>query len=89
MTFMEEERTTLSSLAETHPTLGDLRLGAPPGAARFISFTYGKSEHWPTLALLKDYLQSCEEAPTSSWHPDLDGEGAIAAWLRGQEPLRS
>ena len=89
MTFIEEERTTLRALAEAHPTLGELRLNSPSGSSRFLCFSRGKSENWPTLALLEDYLQSCEVTPNTSWHPDSDGEGAIAAWLRGQEPLRS
>jgi hypothetical protein len=89
MTFVEEEWTTLQALAEAHPTLRDLRSVAPAGSARFISFTYGKSDNWPTLALLKEYLQSCEATPTNRWHPELDGEAAITGWLHSQELLRS
>ena len=44
MTFVEEERMTLQAMAEAHPTLRELRLGSPPGAARFLSFTRSK-EH--------------------------------------------
>ena len=88
MTFIEEERVALQAIADVHPTLRELRLGSPPGAARFLSFTRSKSENWPTQALLNDYLQSCEDAPTT-WHPDLDGESAITVWLRSQEPLQS
>ncbi len=88
MTFVEEERMTLQAMAEAHPTLRELRLGSPPGAARFLSFTRSKSENWPTQALVNDFLQSCETAPTISWHPDLDRESTITAWQRSQEPLQ-
>jgi hypothetical protein len=54
----DDEESTLRDLAETYPTLRELRLAAPPEASRFLSHTRNQSERWPTASLIDGYLDA-------------------------------
>lgn len=48
----------LRSLAETYPTLKDLRLANPIEAKRFLDHTAKNAERWPVEGLIEGYLDS-------------------------------
>lgn len=54
----EDEGSVLRALAESHPTLKELRAASPPAAAMFLSHTRNQSERWPVAALIDGYLDA-------------------------------
>lgn len=54
----EDEGSVLRDLAETYPTLKDLRLAAPPAAGLFLAHTKNQSGNWPVDGLIDGYLDA-------------------------------
>jgi hypothetical protein len=54
----EDEGTLLRTLAETYPSLGELRLANPIEAKNFLDHTKKQSEKWPVEGLIDGYLDS-------------------------------
>jgi len=54
----EDEGTVLRDLAESYPTLKEMRAAAPPAAALFLTHTRNQSESWPAAALIDGYLDA-------------------------------
>ncbi len=55
---VEDEGTVLRTLAETFPSLGELRLANPMEAKKFLEHTSKQSEKWPIEGLIDGYLDS-------------------------------
>jgi len=55
---VEDEGTVLRTLAETYPSLGELRLANPIEAKRFLDHTKKLSGKWPIEGLIDGYLDS-------------------------------
>ena len=55
---VEDEGSILRTLAETYPTLGELRLASPMEAKKFLDHTKKQSEKWPVEGLIDGYLDS-------------------------------
>lgn len=54
----DDEGSDLRTLAESYPTLKELRVANPPGAKAFLGATKNQSENWPTESLIDGYLDA-------------------------------
>ena len=55
---VEDEGAALRTLAESFPSLKELRLANPIGAKTFLEHTKNKTEKWPVEGLIEGYLDS-------------------------------
>lgn len=54
----EDEGTMLRTLAESYPSLMELRAANPEGARKFLEHTRNQSENWPVEGLIEGYLDA-------------------------------
>lgn len=58
MSGKADEEADLRTLAESYPTLKEMRAANPPGAKTFLAATKNQSENWPTEGLIDGYLDA-------------------------------
>lgn len=58
VSIKQDEGSDLLTLAESYPTLKEMRVANPPMAKAFLAATKNQSENWPTEALIDGYLDA-------------------------------